>query len=573
MPGQSEKTIMPRWNSLIESHLNASGVIRALIPIAGLMLAIASLALVVVVNLWWLLAVAFALAIVALGVHDALQRRSALLANYPVAARFRWLALELRPFFRAYMVEDDQEGRPYSYEARRLVYERADKAASVHPFGTDLDTYGADFFSLTHSISASENIDNNPRVRVGSGHCDKPYDAALFNVSAMSFGALSARAIEALNLGAKRGGYYHDTGEGGISPYHLAHGGDLVWELGSGYFGARDDQGRFDPALFAEQAQQESVRMTEIKLSQGAKPGHGGLLPGSKVTEEIARVRKVPAHQDCLSPRAHSAFSTPVELIEFAARMRELSSGKPVGIKLCVGHPHEVMAIIKAMLETGIFLDFIVVDGAEGGTGAAPLELSNRVGMPLRDGLIVVRNALVGTGLHRQVRLAASGKLYSGAGLAECLSIGADWGNAARAFMFSIGCIQAKRCHTGTCPTGITTQDPARMRGLEPAIQAQRAANFQCATLEALMNIVAAAGLSHPRELRPHHVQRRISAAQALPLDHIWEFLPEEVLLDAPEETAYARWWQAADAHSFRPRCPMDNFRANTAPRVAEPDY
>ena len=564
---------MPAAPRLLQSYLSLNGLKRAAIPVAALAFAGAALALSLLLSLWWLLALAFALAVFGLGVHDAVQRRSTLLANYPVAARIRWLALDLRPFFRAYMVEDEEEGRPYSLEARQLVYDHADQGSSVHPFGTDLDTYAAEFFSITHSIAAASQVDENPRVRVGSAQCTRPYEAALLNVSAMSFGALSARAIEALNLGAKHGGYYHDTGEGGISPYHLAHGGDLVWELGSGYFGARDDQGRFDPALFAEQAQQESVRMTEIKLSQGAKPGHGGLLPGPKVTEEIARVRKVPAHQDCLSPRAHSAFSTPVELIEFAARMRELSGGKPVGIKLCVGHPHEVMAIMKAMLETGIFLDFIVVDGAEGGTGAAPLELSNRVGMPLRDGLIVVRNALVGTGLHRQVRLAASGKLYSGAGLAECLAIGADWGNAARAFMFSIGCIQAKRCHTGTCPTGITTQDPARMRGLDPEIQGRRAANFQRATVAALMNIVAAAGLTHPRDLQPHHVQRRISAAKSLPLDHIWEFLPPEILLDAPEETAYARWWEAADAHDFKPRCDLGYQRVSGAPRAAEPDY
>ncbi|APZ43579.1 FMN-binding glutamate synthase family protein [Acidihalobacter ferrooxydans] len=563
---------MSATGSVLRSFVGANGLKRAAFPALALLLALSALVLSVLVSLWWLLALAFALALLGLGLHDMWQQRSALLANYPVAARFRWLALDLRPFFRAYMVEDDEEGKPYSYEARRLVYERAERASSTHPFGTELDPYAEEFVWISHSMAPVAEPEKDPRVRIGSEQAGSPYAASVFNISAMSFGALSANAIEALNLGAKRGGFYHDTGEGGISPYHLKHGGDLVWELGSGYFGARDAKGRFDPAQFAEQAQRDSVRMTEIKLSQGAKPGHGGLLPAAKVTPEIADTRKVPMHQDCLSPRGHAAFSTPVEMLEFAARMRERSGGKPVGIKFCVGQPHEVMAVMKAMRETGILLDYIVVDGAEGGTGAAPLELSNSVGMPLQDGLIVVRNALVGSGLHQQVRLAASGKLYSGAGLAECLAIGADWGNAARSFLFSIGCIQAQRCHTGTCPTGITTQDPARMRGLDPEVQGQRAANFQSATVEALMEIVAAAGLEHPRDLRPHHVHHRISASKSLPLDHIWEFLPANALLDAPEETAYARWWEAADPHSFRPRIDLGVARAR-APGIAEADY
>lgn len=556
----------------LRGYASTNGLKRAAIPLTAGLLGILALLLTFLSSAWWLILLAIAVAILALGMHDMLQARSALLANYPVATRFRWLALDLRPFFRAYMVEDDEEGKPYSYEARRLVYQRAERGSSTHPFGTELDVYSGEHVWVGHSMAPSGETDRDPRVRIGSSQAGRPYDASVFNISAMSFGALSANAIEALNFGAKRGGYYHDTGEGGISPYHLKHGGDLVWELGSGYFGARDEKGRFDPELFAEQSRRDSVRMTEIKLSQGAKPGHGGLLPGAKVTQEIADTRKVPVHQDCLSPRGHSAFGTPVEMLEFAANMRELSGGKPVGIKFCVGQPHEVMAVMKAMRETGILLDFIVVDGAEGGTGAAPLELSNHVGMPLLDGLIVVRNALVGSGLHGQVKLAASGKLHSGTGLAECLAIGADWGNAARAFLFSIGCIQAQRCHTGTCPTGITTQDPARMRGLDPEIQGHRAANFQGATVEALMEIVAAAGLEHPSDLRPHHIHHRISASKSLPLDHIWEFLPENALLDAPQETAYAPWWKAADPHSFRPRIKLDVARRH-APRTSEPDY
>src|SRR3546814_751740 len=327
---------------------------------------------------------------------------------------------------------------------------------------------------MSHSIAPVEEHDRTRRARVGTAQCARPYDVALLNISAMSFGSLSARAIEALNLGAKTGGFYHDTGEGGFSPYHRAHGGDIVWELGSGYFGARDGTGRFDPERFRDTAQIDQVRMIEIKLSQGAKPGHGGVLPGPKVSAEIAATRGVPQEVDCISPAAHSAFATPIELVEWAARLRELSGGKPVGIKLCVGQPHEVYAVMKAMLETGIRLDYIVVDGAEGGTGAAPVEFSNRVGMPLREGLIFMRNALGGCGFKEDIRLAASGKVHSGAGLAVNCALGADWSNAARAFMFSLGCVQSLKCHTGECPTGIATQDPGRQRGLVVEDKAER---------------------------------------------------------------------------------------------------
>lgn len=378
----------------------------------------------------------------------------------------------------------------------------------------------------------------------------------------MSFGALSANAVRALNLGAKQGGFYHDTGEGGLSPYHLENGGDVVWELGSGYFGARDKDGNFDADKFRDNAAHDAVKMTEIKLSQGAKPGHGGLLPAAKVTEEIARIRGVPAHQDCLSPRGHSVFSTPIEMMQFAAKMRDLSGGKPVGLKLCVGQPHEPFAMMKAMLETGIYPDFIVVDGGEGGTGAAPLELSDWVGMPLTQGLILMRNALVGAGLKDKVRLAASGKVYSGMGLAQNIALGADWCNAARAFMLSVGCIQAQRCHLGTCPTGVTSQDPGRQRGLVPEVQGERAARFHAKTLEAMADIVAAAGFKHPQDLQPHHLMHRTGPDKAAPLDRIHTFLPQGILLDSPEDTIYADWWAAARADSFRPAIDLVPTRA-----------
>ena len=515
-------------------------------------------------NPWWILGLAVAGPLALLGLYDRFQRRFTLTRNYPIAARLRWLFYDLRPYLRAYIVEGDQEGKPFSQEARNLVYNRSLGRPDTLPFGTMRNTYADDYEWLSHSIIPLEQVDTHPRVTVGNAQCAQPYEASILNVSAMSFGSLSARAIEALNKGAALGGFYHDTGEGGISDYHRRHEGDLVWEIGSGYFGCRDDQGRFDADLFRASATLDQVKMIEIKLSQGAKPGHGGMLPAAKVTDEIARTRKVPAFQDCISPRGHSAFSTPIELLTFVRRLRDLSDGKPVGIKLCVGQVHEVLAIMKAMLKTGIYLDFIVVDGGEGGTGAAPLELTNHVGMPLTDGLVVVRNALVGTGLREHVRLAASGKVYSAAGLARNLAIGADWCNAARAFMFSIGCIQAQRCHLGTCPTGITTQDPGRQRGLVVDVQSERAARFHHQTLHALGDIVGGAGLAHPRDLQPHHLVHRQGATHSNWIDRIYPFLPERVLLDAPEDTHYADWWRAASADSFAPQIDLVPRRAST---------
>lgn len=516
------------------------------------------------INVYWLLACVVSLLFFVIGVYDYNQQRWTLTRNYPIAARIRWLFYDLRPYLRSYTVEGDLEGKPFSLDARDLVYSRARGQPDTHPFGTEHNTDSDEYEWISHSIIPSDNPDESPRIVIGGEQCTQPYRASVLNISAMSFGSLSAKAVEALNKGAKLGGFYQDTGEGGISPYHLKHSGDLVWELGSGYFGCRDAAGNFDPNLFREKANYDSVKMTEIKLSQGAKPGHGGLLPAAKVTEEIASIRNISAHQDCLSPRAHSAFSTPIELLEFAATLRDLSNGKPVGIKLCVGHVHEVLAIMKAMLKTGIYLDYIVVDGGEGGTGAAPLELSDFVGMPLTEGLITVRNALVGTGLRDKVKLAASGKVYSGAGLARHFAMGADWCNAARAFMFSIGCIQAQRCHTGTCPTGITTQDPSRQRGLIVDVEAERAARFHEKTLLALADIVAAAGLTHPNELRPHHLVHRIGATDSKMIDRIYRFLPENSLIDAPEDTHYAQWWHAASAESFKAQIDLVPLRAKT---------
>ena len=500
----------------------------------------------------WLL-IAFAPLLV-VGLVDLLQTHHSLRRNFPVSARFRWFFEWLRPFLRSYIVESDLDGRPFNHDERALVYARAKGDNSTHPFGTELDVYSDEYEWLAHSMAPARDVEKYSRVTVGTDQCSRPYQASRLNISAMSFGALGANAIEALNLGAKIGGFYHDTGEGGLSPYHAKHGGDVVWEIGSGYFGCRDKDGHFDPAHFRDRAANDQVKMTEIKLSQGAKPGHGGLLPGPKVTAEIAKTRDVPEGQDCLSPAFHSAFSTPRQLVEFAGRMRELSGGKPVGIKLCVGYPHELFAVMKAMIETEILIDFIVIDGAEGGTGAAPTELSDRVGMPLREGLILARNALVGANLKTKVKLAASGKVNSGASIAMNAALGADWCNAARAFMFSLGCVQSMRCHTDTCPTGVATQSPARQRGLVVPDKAERVARFQKATLDALHDIVVACGLRSPDEFTPDGLRQRINAAEMRSIDEIYPFVEPGELIEGARDARLAAWWRAADPESFARR-------------------
>jgi glutamate synthase domain-containing protein 2 len=501
-------------------------------------------------RLLWGLVVAAPLAL--LGLYDLFQTHHSLRRNYPLTARIRWVFEWLRPFLRAYIVESDLDGRPFSHDERELVYARAHATEDAHPFGTELDVYSGEYEWLAHSMAPRQTAPADSRVTVGGDQCRQPYSASRLNISAMSFGALSANAIEALNLGAKIGGFYHDTGEGGLSPYHAKHGGDLVWEIGSGYFGCRDGEGRFDPARFRDRAAHDQVKMVEIKLSQGAKPGHGGLLPGAKVSNEIAETRGVAQGRDCQSPACHSAFTSPRELVEFAAKLRELAGGKPVGIKLCVGYPHELYAVIKAMLASGVHLDFIVIDGAEGGTGAAPKELSDSVGMPLREGLIIARNGLVGAGLKGKVKLAASGKVASGAAIAMNAALGADWCNAARAFMFSLGCVQSMRCHTDTCPTGVATQSAARQRGLVVAEKAQRVANFHRATIRALHEMVVAAGLESPDDFLPWHLRQRINVAQMKQMDEIYPFVGEGELLAGPErDSAIAGWWRDADPDSF----------------------
>jgi len=435
------------------------------------------------------------------------------------------------------------------------VYARAKNESAEKAFGTLNDAYKPGFEFISHSMLPVSTPDPASfRIAIGGPQCRLPYSASIFNISAMSFGALSANAIAALNRGARMGRFAHDTGEGSISPYHREHGGDLIWEIGSGYFGCRTEDGRFDPQRFAEQARSPQVKMIEIKLSQGAKPGHGGILPGHKVSAEIAETRGVRAGEDCISPAAHSAFRTPAELLQFVASLRELSGGKPVGFKFCLGHPWEFMGIAKAMLATGITPDFIVVDGKEGGTGAAPREFSDNMGVPMREGLMFVHNTLVGLNLRSSIRIGAAGKIVSAFDIASVLAIGADWVNSARGFMFAIGCIQSQSCHTNKCPTGVATQDPLRQRALVVPDKAERVASFHRNTLHALAEMLAAAGLEHPSELKPKHLARRISPSEIGLFSDLHTFLkPGELLSGSIESEFYARMWRMARSDSFAP--------------------
>ena len=508
-----------------------------------------------------------------IGVYDLQQKHHSILRNYPILGHLRFMLEFIRPEIRQYFFESETEAAPFSRSQRSLVYSRAKGESDKHPFGTDIDVRATGYEWITHSISPSKIESHDFRVKVGGEQCLKPYDISLFNISAMSFGALSANAILALNKGAKLGGFAHDTGEGSISTHHRVHGGDIIWEVASGYFGCRDESGHFSAEEFKKNALDPQVKMIEIKLSQGAKPGHGGVLPASKVTPEIAEARGVPLGVDCVSPSAHSKFSSPLEMMAFVAELRVLSGGKPVGIKLCIGHPWEWFAVVKAMLESKIMPDFIVVDGAEGGTGAAPLEFSDHLGMPLQEALRLVHNTLVGAGLRDQIKIGASGKIISGFDIARALALGADWCNSARGFMFAIGCIQAQTCHTGNCPTGVATQDPIRQIALVVPSKAERVQGFHKHTLEAIKEILEAAGLQNPKDLTLDHIIRRISEHETKPLSTLFPDVEKGALLtlkeSAPGETKteagaqvlqkeifhiFTAYWPLAQATSFAKR-------------------
>jgi len=501
------------------------------------------------VGLPWLLL--FAL-LVAVGLRDVLQSRHSVLRNYPVIGHLRFLLEFIRPEMRQYFIEGDNEAAPFSRQQRSLVYQRAKGDSDKRPFGTQMDVGALGYEWINHSLAPTELPTHDFRVMIGAGRA-QPYSASVFNISAMSFGALSANAILALNAGAQRGGFAHDTGEGSISRHHRQNGGDLIWEIGSGYFGCRNPDGSFNEERFAENARSPQVKLVELKLSQGAKPGHGGVLPGPKVTPEIAEARGVATWVDCISPSRHSAFSTPVEMMQFIDRLRTLSGGKPTGFKLCIGHPWEWFALAKAMLVTGITPDFIVVDGAEGGTGAAPLEFTDHVGAPLQEGLLLVHNTLVGLNLRDKVKLGCAGKVVSAFDIARMMALGADWCNAARGFMFALGCIQAQACHTGNCPTGVSTQDAQRQRALVVPTKAERVYRYHQNTLHALKELVQAAGLAHPGEITAAHIVRRSSDHEVKLLANLLPFLKPGVLLDGSEPTlnVFRLYWPLAQAHSF----------------------
>lgn len=486
--------------------------------------------------------------LIILGVSDMVQTKQTLKRNFPVVGRMRWWAEWMRPKVYQYFVESDTDGAPYNRLSRNVIYQRAKRVTDSTPFGTQLNVYETGYEWLNHSINPLplEHGEHDPRVLVGGPDCKQPYSASIFNISAMSFGSLSKNAIMALNGGAKLGGFAHNTGEGGLSPYHLEMGGDVIWQIGTGYFGCRNQDGSFNPDAFAERAALPNVKMIEIKLSQGAKPGHGGILPAAKVTEEIAKIRLVEKGKDVLSPSYHKAFSTPLELVHFIKKLRDLSGGKPIGFKLCIGQKSQFIAICKAMIKTNIMPDFITVDGGEGGTGAAPIEFSNSVGMPLREGLAFVHDALRGFGIKKHIRIIASGKVHTGFDLVRNFAIGADMCNGARAMLMAIGCIQALECNTNTCPTGVATQNPKLSDGLDVNDKKVRVLNYHHETVKACVELMSAAGIKHSKDLQRAHIYRRVSANQIQTYAEMYPYLLRGSLLEAP----YPQGWEYEVMHS-----------------------
>jgi glutamate synthase domain-containing protein 2 len=487
----------------------------------------------------------------AIGIFDFYQKSSLVRANFPIIGHMRYFFESFRPELRQYFWEDDNDELPYSRNQRSMVYQRAKSIMAVRPLGSIENMYQEDFTWLNHSLAPIHSKIEDFYTTVGEG--DNAYRMSLLNISGTSFGALSPRAIQALNTGAALGKFAHNTGEGSLSKYHQAGAGDLVWQISTGYFGCRTSDGCLDRELFKEKACLDQVKMIEIKLSQGAKPGHGGILPGSKVNKEIALTRGIPEGEDCISPSSHAEFSTPDELLTFALELRELSGGKPVGIKLCIGHPWEFIAIIKAMVDRQQFIDFITVDGAEGGTGAAPVEFIDHLGSPLKDALIFVDNALIGAGLRDRIKIAASGKVVSAYDVVQKCALGADWVNMARPFMFALGCIQARDCASGHCPTGITTMDPQRYRVLDIEKKAIQVKNFHHNTLVAISELIGASGVEHPQFLTRRHIVRRLSGSQIRLADQIYPKVETGALLrgESVEDPRLDVYWDRVDGSSF----------------------
>ncbi|TGD59678.1 FMN-binding glutamate synthase family protein [Flavobacterium humi] len=492
--------------------------------------------------------------LISMGLHDMFQSKQTIKRNFPLLGRMRYLLESIGPEMRQYFVETDTEGKPFNRLQRSLVYQRSKKETDSMPFGTQLNVYEPGYKWINHSIKAIpfSEVNPNPRVAIGSSQCEKPYRASLFNISAMSYGSLSKNAILALNSGAKQGGFYHNTGEGGLSPYHLEPGGDVVWNIGTGYFSCRDKNGKFSYEEFVKRATLENVKMIEIKFSQGAKPGHGGILPKQKVTDEIAAIRLVEKGNDIISPPRHSAFSTPLELMDFIRLLRKGSGGKPIGMKICIGNKSEFISICKAMVQTKTYFDFITVDGGEGGTGAAPQEYSDHVGMPLREALAFVYDCLNGFGIKNEIKIIASGKVITGFDIIKCLSIGADVCNSARGMMFALGCIQALECHANTCPTGVATQDPKLVKGLVPEEKSVRVARFQHETVKSAMELMASAGLEHPDDVDRTVISARVSGTK---IETYYEMYPEIetgcLLNENTVPSPFLFFWKKAAAEQF----------------------
>ena len=487
---------------------------------------------------------------IALGLYD-IQSRHNVLRNYPVIGHFRYMFEFVRPEIQQYFVQTNLSGRPYNRELRTLIYERSKNEEDTHPFGTEHDISSQFYEYAQQSLNVKKVAEEESRIVVGGSECKQPYNAARINISAMSFGALSKTAILSLNLGAKMGNFFHNTGEGGLSPYHLANGGDIVWQLGTAYFGCRDAEGNFDEKEFVEKANLDVVKMIEIKISQGAKPSHGGVLPKEKISAEIAEIRGVPRDIDCLSPPTHKEFSTPRGLLDFVQRLRKLTHGKPIGFKLCIGRRSEFMSICKAMLATGITPDFITVDGAEGGTGAAPLEYTNRLGVPINEGLAFVQNCLVGTNLRDKLRVIASGKVATGFDVTTKIALGADMCNMARPMMFAVGCIQALRCNTNTCPTGVATQNPHRARAIIPKYKWEHVKNLQANTMKSFLDITGAMGASSPNELNARMINYRITDGESKTFYEVFNYVEPGNFLTDDVHPFYKPHWDAASAERF----------------------
>ena len=497
----------------------------------------------------WLLALL--IPCILIGLYDIFVSRSNVLTNYPVIGHLRYMLEFISPEIHQYFIEGPHDGRPFNREQRNIVYVRASGGDSTMPFGTQYEPMESGLEFARHSLAPVTVADAVFRIRVGGAQCTRPYEASRVNISAMSFGALSANAIRALNRGARLGGFCHNTGEGGLSPYHLEQGGDICWQIGTGYFGCRDRDGRFAPEDFRRSAHREQVKLIELKLSQGAKPSHGGVLPAAKVSDEIARIREIAPGEDCISPPAHTAFEGPTGLLEFIARLRQLADGKPVGFKLCIGRPDEFMGIVKAMKTTGILPDFITVDGAEGGTGAAPFEFSDSLGLPLNEGLNLVHNVLVGAGLRDDIRLIASGKVTTGFDIIVKMALGADMVNMARPMMFALGCIQAMRCNTNTCPSGVTTQDRARGRAVDVELRGRHVCNFHAETLRSFGDLLGALGYADPGQLRAADIYRRLDSGQALSYAQWYPQLAPNQLDSDDIPPAFVEPWQRASAQAF----------------------